>query len=116
MRQFYRWMRRALAAAFVLMVAAGLVYYVYATMTGIIDEINYRSLIRDRDELLIETATALWPTIEAESISLASLDSVVEVAAVPSDLPTPVPPPTELAIAASQTPTVTDTPEPTETD
>jgi LCP family protein required for cell wall assembly len=144
MRQFYRWMRRALAAAFVLMVAAGLVYYVYATMTGIIDEINYRSLIRDRDELLIETATALWPTIEAESISLASLDSVVEVAAVPSDtseptetdtpepsathtevavIPSDTPEPTETdtvtptdTATATDTATVTDTPEPTDTD
>jgi len=120
MPRFYRLLRRALALLFFLIVIGAVVYYIVYTLTGIFDEIDHRAEVRDRDALLVQTASAIAPTIAAESLNLAH-DAPPEVAAVlPSDTPEPTTAPSatpEPTAAPSDTPEPTtppsDTPEPT---
>lgn len=129
MRQFYRLLRRGLAALFVVAVIAGTAYYLFYTVTGIVDALEERDKLAKRDKVLVGTATALAPLVHAESGTLAAQVSgavnvadtqVTEVAAavtvaspIPAtntNAPTATPSATNTAL-----PTDTSTPLPTDT-
>lgn len=138
MRQFYRLLRRGLATFFLLAVAAGIAYYLFYAVTGIVDALEERDELAQRDKVLVGTATALAPTVQAESSTLAARvgngvnvasaepSAVTEVAVVSTDTPfpasdTPIPSPTATVIpSATKTPlptvTLSKTPLPTATD
>ena len=74
MRGFFRWMRRGLTLIFIGLAIYGIGWSLYTMTTGIYGEVEFRREQAQRDVYRRSTATALAPTVAAESEVLASYD------------------------------------------
>ncbi|MBI5930883.1 MAG: LCP family protein [Chloroflexi bacterium] len=133
MRTIYRWIRRGLTGLFTLAVAAGILYFFYFTITSIVDEVQFRREETHRDRFREETATAIGPTLQAESALLTSntfltiaqpteqgdnviISAETEMATEPAEAIVPSATNTNEAPPLSVTPIDTATAEPSATD
>lgn len=119
MRLLFRWLRRTLSVGFAIIMIAGAGYFAFVAVTGIADEIEFRREEIRRDGLRNQTATAVAPSLFAESQMLKQ-GNVEPTATVTTSTPTNEPP-LETATEPSAgtytaSPTVTEQTSFTETD
>ncbi|MCB9435664.1 MAG: LCP family protein [Anaerolineales bacterium] len=91
MKLLFSGLRRLLTLIFIIGILAGAGAYMYVTISGIADEVQFRQEQKDRDTLRRQTGTAIAPMLEAEAETLANyrVEQAVEVEATP--LPTVTP-------------------------
>ncbi|NJL92531.1 MAG: hypothetical protein HC915_01805 [Anaerolineae bacterium] len=91
MSTFYRLLRRALTLFLGLSLLGALGYYILFTVSGIVAEVDLQSELNARREHMVETATFIAPTLEAESLALAALVMPTEEPTTPQPLLRPPP-------------------------